>query len=280
VKNLHYTPQSLIKKLQELDKELDWKELLRNGYQKSAVFDADGTLWKDNLSARMIEEDTRNRNLSEKGLNALNQHLIYFNLEPQETIYLAKAKLTEAFWSGELYKIAKDLKPSLNEDEVHEKIWNHYNLLYVGLSPQELEEKATRFLEQGFKDNFYKGMEEVIRYLKRAGFKLYVVSAGVHEFVTAGARLLGFNKSDVHGLKLKVVDGLITSETELPVTYKDGKTQIATKLCGGKPFLVFGDSVSGTDEKILEEAYFPVAVEPEGKDLKIAQEKGYAILGF
>jgi phosphoserine phosphatase len=279
-----YTPETLIQTLQNLNNQKTWDKLEKKGFSKCAIFDADGTLWRGDLSGSIIQEDIKNKKLSNLGLPALNESLTFFGLEPQQTIYAAKDELNRAFKrgysEGGMYKIAQKLTPPLSKDEVHEKTWNHYNLLYVGLTPQALEEKANSFIKQAFHKQFYKGISSIISYLRKSEFKVYVISAGVHDFTLAGAKLLGFDADKVRGMRLKVVNGIISDKPELPIMYKNGKAQVAKEFCKGKPFIVFGDSVSGTDEKMLEEAYFPVAVEPKPKHASVAKLRNYSILDF
>ena len=146
-----------------------------------------------------------------------------------------------------------------------------YNWLYVGRTPAELADRAHQLMnDQHHRTRVFGGVRKAVAALRAKGFQVRVISAGVHEFVQAGAVDVGFAPSEVQGLALEVRDGLLTDRVVEPIPYQQGKAALATTMCGGRPMYAFGDSVATGDASMLRLAAVPVAVKPHERHLAAA----------
>jgi phosphoserine phosphatase len=249
---------------------------VKPGHVPCAVFDADGTLWDFDLSEALVKQTLAEKTASDAGLPAMNATLTAFGLPPAPSVYDATRALDAALASGAL--LAAGRTRGWDEAEVAARVWPHYNWLYVGLEPARVAARAERLVATpAYRKRLFEGMRAVSSVLRARGFKLFVISGGVHEFAAAGASFLGFKPGEVRGLQLKVHDGRLTDEVVRPVPYEGGKATLARELCGGKPMFAFGDSVASGDAAMLGLAAVPVAVRPQGRHLAAAKKRGMLI---
>jgi len=260
----------------------DLQELIRQepvpaGHVACAVFDADGTLWDFDLSGTLVEQTLEARRGSDQGLPPLNDLLQTFDLPPAADVHEALRALGAAWSSGRLQGIGQ--QRGWDEQAVSLRVWPSYNWLYLGRSPAELAVQARLLLqEQKYQTRIFAGVRSLVTSLRAAGFRVLVISAGVHEFVQAATTDLGFAPAEVRGLQVAVQDGRLTPQVLEPIPYMQGKAVIARQLCGGKPMYAFGDSVASGDAALLELAAFPVAVKPHGRHRQAARQRGMRML--
>ncbi|MCU0309183.1 MAG: haloacid dehalogenase-like hydrolase [Thermoleophilia bacterium] len=245
---------------------------VKPGHAPCAVFDADGTLWDFDLSEALVKRTLADRTASDAGLPAMNATLAAFGLPTAATVYEATRAIDAALASGALLEAGR--RRGWDEAEVATRVWPHYNWLYAGLAPAAVSARADKLLATGgYRERVFDGMRAVVAVLRARGFKLFVISGGVHEFATVGAAAFGFAPAEVRGLKLKVRDGRLTDEVVPPVPYQGGKATLARELCGGPPMFAFGDSVAAGDAAMLAAAAVPVAVRPQGRHLETAKRR-------
>lgn len=246
------------------------------GYTACAVFDADGTLWDFDLSSTLVKQTLRQRSASAQGLPAMNALLATYGLPRGADIYQATKTIDDAFDSGALHAAGR--RRGWDEDAVNTRLWPHYNWLYIGLPPTALTARARQLMaDAGYRSQVFGGMRQLVSDLRGRGFRVRVISGGVHEFVEAGAAELGFAPDEVRGLQVKYRNGRLTADVVEPVPYKQGKAIIARELCAGTPLFAFGDSVASGDAAMLEIAKYPVAVKPKARHLVAAQAAGMMI---
>jgi len=249
---------------------------IATGYTACAVFDADGTLWDFDLSSTLVKQTLQQRAASALGLPAMNALLATFGLPPGADIYQATRTIDDAFDSGALHAAGRSR--GWDEDAVNVRLWPHYNWLYLGLAPTALTSRAQQLMaEAGYRTRVFAGMRQLVTALRGRGMRVRAISGGVHEFVEVAAAELGFTADEVRGLKVKVVNDLLTADVVEPVPYQQGKAVIARELCGGAPLFAFGDSVASGDAAMLAIARYAVAVRPKERHLTAAQSAGMMI---
>ena len=270
----------LIEHLEGLELDRNWQKYESQGFKRCATFDADGTLWSGDLSRAFVKQLASEKKLSPKALPHLNNVLKFFDQEPATDVYVARNKLTSIFINGEIFRIGKE--KGLGKVEVIGKVLGLWNYMLSDMSLVDLGERVTSLFKGGFGNAVFDGSPEMVDYLQKKGFEIYVVSAGVHHVVTNGLNQAGFDLpvSHVRGVKSGVSEGKLTDTLVLPLMDRDGKREMAKTFCGGRPFIAFGDSIDSVDSGMLSSAYIGVAVEPKQKYAELAFEKGYLILDF
>jgi phosphoserine phosphatase len=170
--------------------------------------------------------------------------------------------------------------------------------LHVGLRPEEVRgwtkvaiqrelkrvvEVEQRRTEAGEEVRIGRGirllreMGELIAALRRAGFDVWIVSATNLWSVQVFAAYFGVPPERVLGNRVRLVDGVMTGQTQTPVLFREGKVAIIDERIGRRPALVAGDSV--TDLEMLEVASEVALVIDGGSgELRaVGEERGWAI---
>jgi len=105
------------------------------------------------------------------------------------------------------------------------------------------------------------------------GAKTYIASSVIEPFIEPFARRIGAETigtpTEIVNGKLKMVSGLVANEKKIE--------QVLSRLGVDKVDVAYGDTI--LDVPMLEHADHPVAVYPDVKLKKIAQERGWEILG-
>lgn len=140
-------------------------------------------------------------------------------------------------------------------------------------TPETVREAAEWIVER---DLWKKRREDVVARLvahREAGAKVYIASSVVEPFIEPFARRIG---AEVIGTPVKIVrgrlqmtDGLVANERKIE--------QVLSRLGVDKVDVAYGDTI--LDAPMLEKADHPVAVYPEPQLKKVAQERGWEILG-
>ncbi|MFM8369831.1 MAG: HAD family hydrolase [Chloroflexota bacterium] len=108
---------------------------------------------------------------------------------------------------------------------------------------------------------------------REGGDKTYIASSVVEPFIEPfarriGAEVIGTPTEIVNG-RLRMVGGLVANEKKIE--------QVLSRLGVDKVDVAYGDTI--LDVPMLEHADHPVAVYPDAKLKKIAQDRGWEILG-
>ena len=117
---------------------------------------------------------------------------------------------------------------------------------------------------------------KIIRALARGGLEQHIISASSDLFVKGAAECVGIPTNHIHGIEVKIREGLLTEELVYPVTWNNGKrekvreivAQIERKQPGKKVYLLagFGDSYN-TDGPFLK--FIAAGSLPAGKPIAV-----------
>jgi phosphoserine phosphatase len=115
-------------------------------------------------------------------------------------------------------------------------------------------------------------VERLVKH-REGGDKTYIASSVVEPFIEPfarriGAQTIGTPTEIVNG-RLKMVSGLVANEKKIE--------QVLSRLAVDRVDVAYGDTI--LDVPMLDHAEHPVAVYPDEKLKKIAQKRGWEILG-
>jgi HAD superfamily hydrolase (TIGR01490 family) len=116
---------------------------------------------------------------------------------------------------------------------------------------------------------------------RHAGRATYIVSASPQELVGPLASALGM--SGGIGTVAEVVDGVYTGELAGPFCYAEGKVEAMAEIARWEGFDLaqcYAYSDSASDLPMLEAVGHPVAVNPDGRLQRTAQDRGWPIVIF
>ncbi len=271
-------PYELIALLPTLEEHAAWKTRERAGHRRCAAFDADGTLWREDLPEAVIGRAVSDAQIRPQALTPFNELLERFGKPRAASAHDAWTQLSWGYTSGTLHK--EGAARGLSIEQVDREFWGSYNVVFAGWEPESLMTHTRKVMDSGFGGQIFAGMRDLLAALRRRGFRTVVVSAGLDLPVRVAASYLGFAPEEVRGNRSKLRNGILTHEAEPPHVVGPGKSAVAKELCGGTPLLAFGDSVATSDRQMLDDALVAVAVEPKQKHLLRAQEAGMFILDF
>lgn len=126
--------------------------------------------------------------------------------------------------------------------------------------------------------NYRPEMQALAQGLAAAGFDIWIVSATNRWTVTEGGRRMGFMPDRVIGMSVVVEDGRLTDRPELPLIANAGKVEAIGKVIGRRPDLAFGDSKG--DLEMLLDARQAMVVGRHDRPaslLPVAREHGWPI---
>jgi HAD superfamily phosphoserine phosphatase-like hydrolase len=126
--------------------------------------------------------------------------------------------------------------------------------------------------------NYRPAMIGLVAGLAEAGCEVWLVSASNVWIVEASAPLVGVDPARVLGLRVAVEDGRLTERVVPPVTCNAGKVEAIRARLGRTPDIAVGDSLG--DLEMLESARVPLVVgradKPGAELVRIAAERGWA----
>jgi phosphoserine phosphatase len=216
----------------------EFERLVLESKPKVAVFDCDGTLWNgDSGSGFMnwtIEQGLVSRSTSDW-------------IDSRYRAYLAGA-VSELDICGEMVQI------------------------YAGLREEELRSAAARYVLQYVQPRFFAEMAALVAKLNQAGAELWAVSSTNAWVVAEGVRSFGIPDVRVLAAKVRVVDGLITTEI-VDVPTGDGKAAALKRVGLSRPDAVFGNSFH--DLAMMEIARCAYPVNPSPTLIEAAAKNGW-----
>ncbi|MBI5883365.1 MAG: HAD-IB family phosphatase [Elusimicrobia bacterium] len=215
---------------------------LDKGPAGPVVFDADGTLWADDVGGAFLRWLVAERKL----VNADGKDLY--------ADYEARMRRDKARGCA----FAATVMEGMKEDEVRRL--------------------AEEFFSRHFFGRIYKPMAELVERLRASGRQVWIVSASNRWIASAGAEYLGIEPERVLGIDLEVKDGVLTGKTRRPIPYASGKVAAIKKSIGRRPALAVGGS-SG-DAAMLRYSGGPAVLVIHGdrtdpKLLKLGRKKGW-----
>ena len=206
-----------------------------------AVFDADGTLWREDAGEAFL------------------RHLVS----------LGWVRLPDGSDPYAAYERAVDRDRASG--------YAYAAQLQAGLEAERVQTEARRFAAS-WVPRRQVGEARALRELcESSGLVPMVVSASPLPIVTAAAPLAGFAQDRCRGIEVRIGGRRFTAEVVEPVTYGQGKVAMARKA--GRIALACGDSLAG-DLAMLETAQLAVAVAPaSGSPLALeARKRGWFVL--
>jgi HAD superfamily phosphoserine phosphatase-like hydrolase len=192
-------------------------QFLKSNKGGVAVFDADGTLWADDVGEAFFRWLIAARKL--KNVN-YNQN-IYAEYEKR----VAQDKAAGYAWAV---------------------------TMMAGLAESDVKRWAAEFFANNFMTRVYKPQRALISRLKRDGFKVWVISASNRWILQAASRYIGVDASQIIGIDLVVKNGVLTNQLHGPVTFREGKVKGIELYVKTRPLFAAGDSDG--DQQMLEYA--------------------------
>jgi phosphoserine phosphatase len=206
-----------------------------------AVFDADGTLWREDVGEAFL------------------RHLVS----------LGWVRLEDGSDPWEVYERAVDRDRATGYACAAQ--------LQAGLEVDRVQAEAGRFAESWVPPRRVADTLRLRELCQQAGLSTLVVSASALPIVLAAAPLAGFARDRCRGIEVDVREGRFTAQVLQPITYAAGKVAVAQRL--GHIALACGDSLQG-DLALLEAADVAVAVAPAGGSplASEARRRGWSLL--
>ena len=207
----------------------------------TAVFDADGTLWRDDVGEAFL------------------RHLVS----------LGWVRLPDGQDPYQAYERAVDRDRASG--------YAYAAQLQAGLELLAVSAEAERFARAWVPPRLVSPALELRALCEEAGLIPMVVSASPLPIVLAAAPLAGFAKDRCRGIEVRLEGGRFTADVVPPITYAEGKLAAAAKA--GRLALACGDSLTG-DLAMLAAAQLAVAIAPRaGSPLATeAGKRGWPIL--
>ena len=144
--------------------------------------------------------------------------------------------------------------------------------IYAGLREQELQEAATRYVNEFVRQRVFAQVAGLVEKLRAAGVELWAVSSTNKWVVTAGVAPFGIPESRVLAAEVEVVGGLIGSRL-VDVPTDESKATALLRVGLPHPDLVFGNSIH--DLAMLEIAKTACPVNPSPALLQAARKHGW-----
>jgi phosphoserine phosphatase len=206
-----------------------------------AVFDADGTLWRDDVGEAFLRHLVARR---------------WVTLPDRSDPYAAYERAVERDRASG-YAYAAQLQ--------------------AGLAEEQVAAEARSFARAWVPARLIADTQKLRALCEEAGLTPVVVSASALPIVLAAAPLAGIPRERCRGIEVQVRDGKFTAEVIAPVTYGAGKIAAASGF--GRIALACGDSFTG-DLAMLEAAQIAVVVAPANGSLLAdeARRRGWPLL--
>jgi HAD superfamily phosphoserine phosphatase-like hydrolase len=214
------------------------------GGRRVAAFDADGTLWYEDIGeafARWLVEGD-----------------------------LLKAVSKDRFWHEYETRVA--------ESRIDGYTW--VIQVMAGLPEADLQLWCRQMAAAW--PNYRPKMKALIAGLQQEGFETWIVSASNRWIVHAAAPYVGIPQDRVLGIETRVVDGKLTTKPVYPRPCNQGKVDAIQKHIGVRPVFAFGDSMG--DFEMLAYADQPLVVgRRDHKDNELvrhAPDRGWPVHRF
>jgi phosphoserine phosphatase len=206
-----------------------------------AVFDADGTLWREDVGEAFLH------------------HLVS----------LGWVELAEGGDPYAAYERAVERDRATG--------YAYAAQLQAGLEVEQVQAEAARFAASWIPPRQVRDAEALRELCEGAGLVPMIVSASPLPIVLASAAVAGFAPERCRGIEVRIERGRFTTEIAEPLTYAEGKIAVARKA--GRIALACGDSLAG-DLPMLEAAPLAVVVAPaSGSPLAVeARKRGWTVL--
>ena len=201
-----FPPGNLLALLSDLER-------LRPKGRAIAAFDADGTLWNDDMGEKFFEYLIRHR-LVPLPPDAWGHYHHLKDTISHTVAYLWLAQILKGVNIAQVRAWA-ELAVAARTPPIFPEIW------------------------------------KVLAKLKELNVEVYIVTASITWAVEPGARRLGLRENQVIGIETEVVDGIVTDMGKGVITYREGKAEALLAHTGGvKPYFCAGNTEG--DKWLLE----------------------------
>ncbi len=218
-----------------------WLEEVLAEEPRVAVFDCDGTLWREDAGLGFMHWSLRQELVARPAAEWLLER--YRGYEA--------GTVDEATICGEMVQV------------------------YAGLSEHELREAAARFFEDEVEPHIFPVMEELVGELLEGEAELWAVSSTNHWVIEAGVTgRFGIPAERVLAARVRVAGGLATGDL-LSVPTDEAKAAALRRAGVSAPDAGFGNSVH--DLQMLQMARKPYAVNPTPALLDHARAAGWPV---
>ena len=206
-----------------------------------AAFDADGTLWREDVGEAFL------------------RHLVS----------LGWVKLPDGSDPYAAYERAVDQDRATG--------YAYAAQLQAGLVLEQVAAEAQRFASRWVPPRLIGDTQGLRKLCAESGLRPLVISASALPIVLAAAPLAGFAPEQCRGIEVQIREGKFTADLVQPVPYARGKIAAASQT--GRLGLACGDSFTG-DLPMLEAAQVAVVVASAGGSplSSEARRRGWAIL--
>ncbi len=215
------------------------------GRRRVACFDADGTVWSDDIGEAFL------RWLVAGG-------------------HVGGGRSVDAVWD--------DYEARVEANQCEGYGWAV--ALMAGLAEADVSLWARQMAAAW--PNYRPAMVDLMRGLEAAGVEVWWVSASHRWIVRAAAQRIGVGVDRVLGVTVPVVDGILGSEVVQPMTCRAGKAAAIAKWIGVAPDLVFGDSRG--DLEMMEAAAAALVTtrgdRPDSAFVVSAEARGWPVQRF
>lgn len=127
--------------------------------------------------------------------------------------------------------------------------------------------------------NYRLAMAGMVAAMKAVDIEVWIVSASNRWTVTAAAPKMGFTANRVVGMAVSVVNGVLTDHAVQPLICNAGKVDGIDRYIGQRPLIAVGDSMG--DFELLESAQVPIVIgrhdKPGAELLAVARERGWPV---
>jgi phosphoserine phosphatase len=205
-----------------------------------AVFDCDGTLWSGDAGYGFMvwsmESGLVSRNASDW-------------LDSQYRLYRS-GEVSEVEMCAEMVQV------------------------YAGLREDELRKASAEYFHTKVETHVFPEMRELVSQLQAGGTEIWAVSSTNHWLIEEGVREFGIPAERVLAARVRVKDGVISSEL-LDVPTDEGKAVSLERVGVQSPDAVFGNSIHDAAMLAIAKRAFPVNATPAL--LQIAGDKGWPV---
>ncbi|MGC2299994.1 MAG: haloacid dehalogenase-like hydrolase [Acidobacteriaceae bacterium] len=218
----------------------EFRRAVLDGTPRVAVFDCDGTLWDGDAGLGFMTWSMEAGLLSRDASGWIDaRHRLY-----------RQGEVSELTICGEMVQV------------------------YAGLRDDELRRAAARYFAAHVEAQIFPEMQALVGDLRTAGADIRAVSSTNNWVVEEGVQRFGIGPERVMAARVRVHDGLITSDL-IDVPTDEGKAEALRRAGIPNPDAVFGNSIH--DAAMLEIARRAFPVNPSAALAQMAAQRGWKV---
>ena len=190
-----------------------------------AAFDADGTLWDNDLGEQFFQYQIDHAELpSLQGLDPWE----HYNNEKQKHPQMAYLWLAQISQGQSFSQVKNWAKAAVESSPLRE----------------------------------FESQKKLIQWLRSKDIEVYIVTASVQWAVAPAATAVGVKEENVLGIETHIEEGLVTTKQKGPITWRQGKAEaLLSRTNNIKPVFCAGNTYG--DIALLETAHIPLAVQTQ-----------------